>query len=227
MKGERKPQTPQLSLQVWAMKKGLTTHMPRLAQLGQRGCSSTQPLASHQPHVLEHADCMKLNMLLLATLPLYLSYSLMTMSRSSRQPLFPFHLLQSLLLSSQSRARPFLPGYQGDQGEACKDDIITWEPWLLYGRGHLLDHLCGAADHEHVICVVGEATWHHVGGRGLRVVHYPRAPVDAHTGGAGHQARDEEHLRAGIVVGSGRRGTCGSREGSQVLPDILGGPMVW
>ena len=66
-----------------------------------------------------------------------------------------------------------------------------------------------------------------MGGRGLRVVHYPRALVDAHTGGAGHQARDEEHLLAGIVVGSGRRGTCGSREGSQVLSDILGGPMVW
>ena len=209
------------------MKKGLTTHMPCLAQLGQRGCSSTQPLAPHQPHVLEHADCMKSNMLLLATLPLYLSYSLMTMSWSSRHPLFPFHLLQSLLLSSQSRARPFLPGVYGDHWEACKDNIVTWEPWLLYGRGHLLDHLFGAADHEHVIQVVGEATGNHMGGRGLRVVHYPRAPIDAHTGGAGHQARDVGDLGAGILKGSGRRGTCGSREGSHVLSDILGCSTVW
>ena len=169
---------------------------------------------------------MKSNMLLLATLPLYLSYSLMTMSRSSRQPLFPFHLLQSLLLSSQSRARPFLPGVHWDHGEACEDSIVTWEPWLLYSRGNLLDHLCGAADHEHVIRVVGEATGHHVGGRGLRVVHYPRAPVDAHTGGAGHQAWDVGNLREGIVVRSGRMGTCGSRAGSHVLSDILGGSLT-
>ena len=45
LKGERKPQTPQLSLQVWAIKpkEDKEEHRPKRAHAGQLKCSSIQP----------------------------------------------------------------------------------------------------------------------------------------------------------------------------------------